>query len=303
MFFFLHINNSGAGTIQDAPGYKGALNEYDYISNSILHQTDYSGQKEDNPEIGGSGQRTAGQVWTDFKNVFRYYIEDSYDIYTAPIRFEQRDWLIAGASAALTGILIAFDEQITDELIRAKDADITGPVIGFADEIESVGHMGKTNRYYFAGLFIGYAFDIKPLTTISAQILETHLIAGGIKNAAILAVGRRRPHEDEGAYNFWDGGTSFPSGHALNVFQVATILSHHSRMPSLSVFYYGLAGIIGVQRVSSESHWPSDVFIAGVLGYTAAKAVIKLHENRKTAITPMVKPESNAMGFRILHTF
>jgi len=69
--------------------------------------------------------------------------------------------------------------------------------------------------------------------------------------------------------------TSFPSGHATAAFAVATVFSHryrqHRWVPWVS---YGAAAAIGFSRVTTQAHFPSDVFLGAALGYTMTKFVV-----------------------------
>ncbi|MCP4631365.1 MAG: phosphatase PAP2 family protein [candidate division Zixibacteria bacterium] len=87
------------------------------------------------------------------------------------------------------------------------------------------------------------------------------------------------------------------------MFQVATILSHHVNFFPATITFYGLATSVALQRVTSDSHWPSDVFIAAVFGTAVSRAVIRLHEERKLQAVPMINPQENALGVRVIHRF
>jgi membrane-associated phospholipid phosphatase len=69
-----------------------------------------------------------------------------------------------------------------------------------------------------------------------------------------------------------DIGSSFPSGHTIAAFSVATVIArryrHHRWVPWAA---YGLAGTIGFSRISLRAHFPSDVFLGTVLGYAIAR--------------------------------
>jgi membrane-associated phospholipid phosphatase len=67
-------------------------------------------------------------------------------------------------------------------------------------------------------------------------------------------------------------GSSFPSGHTIVAVSVATVIARryrsHRWVPWVA---YGLAGTIGFSRMSLRTHFPSDVFLATVLGYAIAR--------------------------------
>lgn len=70
-------------------------------------------------------------------------------------------------------------------------------------------------------------------------------------------------------------GGSFPSGHAIAAFSVATVLANryheHRWVPWVA---YGLAGLVGFSRIPLQAHFPSDVFAGAALGYVISHYVV-----------------------------
>jgi membrane-associated phospholipid phosphatase len=67
-------------------------------------------------------------------------------------------------------------------------------------------------------------------------------------------------------------GSSFPSGHAAGAFAVATVVAtryHTHRWVPWAV--YGFASAVSFSRVTTSSHFPSDVFLGAALGYTITR--------------------------------
>jgi len=80
--------------------------------------------------------------------------------------------------------------------------------------------------------------------------------------------------KDNSRYGLSDG--SFPSGHSIAAFSVATVVArrygkHHRWIPCLA---YGLAGVVGFSRITLSSHFVSDVFVGGVLGYSISRFTV-----------------------------
>jgi len=104
-----------------------------------------------------------------------------------------------------------------------------------------------------------------------------------VVDLAIKAVTRRKRPSDvaPGAPftdTFFSGGkspfkgSSFPSGHAAGAFAVATVVAtryHSHRWVPWAV--YGFATAVSFSRVTTSSHFPSDVFLGAVLGYTITR--------------------------------
>ena len=119
---------------------------------------------------------------------------------------------------------------------------------------------------------------------------STGLLAGeAVANDTVLmivmkAIARRaRPSEfsPNGKYNdtffathksFLGKGSSFPSGHAMMAFSVATVFDRrykkHKWVPYVA---YTLATAISFSRVTTGAHFPSDVFIGAAAGFAIAR--------------------------------
>lgn len=127
-----------------------------------------------------------------------------------------------------------------------------------------------------------------------SKMTKTALLAGeAVADAEILAevfkpaVSRWRPSTlppngnfadtfAEGGKRFSSAHNSFPSGHAITAFAVATVVSrrygrHHRWVPILA---YGGAAAIGFSRLTLSAHYSSDVFVGAVLGYTIGRFAV-----------------------------
>jgi membrane-associated phospholipid phosphatase len=119
--------------------------------------------------------------------------------------------------------------------------------------------------------------------------VSTALLAGeayadsAVVDLAMKAVTRReRPSDVRPGASFNDTffsggqspfkGSSFPSGHAAGVFSVATVVAtryrNHRWVPWVT---YAFATAVSFSRVTTLSHFPSDVFLGAALGYTITR--------------------------------
>ena len=78
-----------------------------------------------------------------------------------------------------------------------------------------------------------------------------------------------------GQGNWYRGNGSFPSGHTIAAFSIATVMArrypHQRWVPYVA---YGLAGLVGFSRLTLLAHFPSDVFIGGALGYSIGRFAV-----------------------------
>ncbi|MEO7142743.1 MAG: phosphatase PAP2 family protein [Bryobacteraceae bacterium] len=128
------------------------------------------------------------------------------------------------------------------------------------------------------------------LFTHDTKMKNTALLAGeAVADAGILsevmktATERVRPTDIPPHGNFADtwtergvsSNTSFPSGHAILGFAIATVIarrySNHRWLPYVA---YGLTAAVCFSRLSSSAHYGSDVFIGAALGYSIGRFVV-----------------------------
>ncbi len=88
--------------------------------------------------------------------------------------------------------------------------------------------------------------------------------------AAKAIFARQRPYTGEGEGKFFSGNWSngsFPSGHAMFTWTIASTVAHEYHSPWLKILVYGLAATVSTSRVTAREHFPADVFVGSVLGY------------------------------------
>jgi membrane-associated phospholipid phosphatase len=109
---------------------------------------------------------------------------------------------------------------------------------------------------------------------------ETGFLAGEAALNSLVAVEtikyslrRQRPFEGNGAGNFFEGGTSFPSEHAAIAWSIAGVVAHEYPGVFSKVIAYGLASLVDVSRLRARQHFPSDVLVGSLLGNLIAQDI------------------------------
>ena len=74
-------------------------------------------------------------------------------------------------------------------------------------------------------------------------------------------------------------GTSFPSGHTTRLFALSAVVSRKFSLPSLGL--YVLSFLVAFSRLYLGVHYPLDVLVGGILGWTIGKVTLRA-ENRIT---------------------
>lgn len=266
---------------------------------SIARITDIA----DNDSLNSPAQKR--HLFKDLKNAGSVYLSDSWHIYSAPARMDRSDVLWLAAIVTVGGTIYAFDQEIHDAFKRNQNYRLYKPIRQLGDNIQKTGHMGVTGKYFFGALATGYIFNIEIVTRISSQIIEAFFITGAVKNVANIVIGRTRPHEGNGPryFSFNNDGTSFPSGHSINVMEIADVLSHNIEFRPFQLGCYGLATIVCLQRITSDSHWPSDVYFSAIFGWAVSHELQRRHYERRMRIISSPYIDEESAGLVIVFAF
>ncbi|MFL5560497.1 MAG: phosphatase PAP2 family protein [Gemmatimonadaceae bacterium] len=135
----------------------------------------------------------------------------------------------------------------------------------------------------------------RPVADAALRIGLSYAAADGVESVLKPLVGRHRPGDGHGAWRFaalrndeqWH---SFPSAHTVHVFSIAAALADESRSRWVSVPAYGVAALVGVQRVYTGAHWGSDVVASTVLAVGVASATD--HVLRRRGLPYVLRPET-----------
>ena len=239
----------------------------------------------------------------DFAGTVVDFGRDFWLTLSAPVRMDGSDWLTTAGVLGVGGLLFLADEDITRAALRNRNEPVFDEIGDTGEFVEPIGLMGNTNVWYASAAVVSYAIGWKRPNRLFTELLYSHWIAGLIRGGTNKLIGRARPHNERGSRHFVLGdGTSFPSGHASTLFQVAAVLSHHARSTPVSVVLYGLATTAAWERITSEQHWASDVWLGAAYGWAVAQLVIRLHEEEALGIEPYAAPGAG-MGLVLRYRF
>jgi membrane-associated phospholipid phosphatase len=226
---------------------------------------------------------TADSVRVKPRNMFGMFANDAWYVVTSPTRMNFETVLWTTGVVGGTALLFAYDEDVLDFMRDMGDRPVYRTLLDVGEFLEPIGNMGNTNKYWAGALALGWVFKVKPVTTVTSEILESHIISGGLRNVLKFAVGRKHPFEGDDPYDFdpfTTNGTSFPSGHSSVVMELATIASMNCHSWPISALSYSAATTVLLQRVDARAHWPSDVFISAVSGHIIARTIVEQHRRR-----------------------
>lgn len=220
----------------------------------------------------------------------KHYYTDARDMVISPIKWQGRDWAKFGLVAGATTALLFLDEPIRDFVQDNHNEKIGGFSHGFLDPLGSQYSLGLAASFYLGGL----VFKKPRAQSTGLMAIESYLISGYFVMIPKELFGRTRPEawNVEGSFDFRGPGNghSFPSGHTISAFSVATIFAIQYKdtgwVPYVS---YGMAGLAGLSRIYDNKHWASDVFIGAALGIAIGKLIYKAHEKNQISFVPCIQ--------------
>jgi hypothetical protein len=229
--------------------------------------------------------RIEGWSWhlpTDMVSMGRNFVHDGWHLYTSPLRLSGENALRLLAATAGFAALYSVDQELYDAVHRNAHDPPYEYVREAGDFFEPLGYQGDSNQVYLAGIVLGYVAHSSFLVDVSTDILRTHVLIAGPKEFMNTATGRRGPLRDEGPRSFeFNDGRSLPSGHSLAIAVTAEVLAHHVRWLPFRIAVYAIEGTVLLQRISSDHHWPSDVFVGALGGHVIAAELLERREERR----------------------
>ena len=127
---------------------------------------------------------------------------------------------------------------------------------------------------YLSGVLVKDA-HLRTAGLLGGEALADALI---VSEAFKFVTGRQRPLEGDGAGHFFHGGGSFPSGHAIESFALASVTSHRYRnKKTVVIIAYGLATLVSVSRFSGQKHFLSDIVAGSAMGWFIGRHVYETH--------------------------
>jgi membrane-associated phospholipid phosphatase len=223
------------------------------------------------------------------KKFVKNFLLDQKDIWTSPFHMKRSDakwWLLFGTA---TGALIATDHWTSRQLPNTNDQ------AKFSARVSNVGALYSvvplTAAFYLGGILTDNA-KARETGLLGAQALVDGLVVFEVLK---LATQRQRPLDDGGHGHFFHGGDSFPSGHTMAGFALASVIAHEYRNKKVvPVIAYGLATLVGAARFSARKHFASDVVAAGAMGWFVGTYVFETNQDasrRRSAFKVMTHPQ------------
>lgn len=220
-----------------------------------------------------------------FKNI----LKDQKAIWTGPFRLERKDtkWLIAGGVGF--GALITTDRITGDEIAEFDRGIKTSRIVSEAGSTYGVAAVAAS--LYIFGRSKGNTRARETGILAAQAAIDSVLVSSALK----ITSQRARPSAIRERSEFFDGGSSFPSGHSIQAWSVATVIAHeYHDNHKVQVAAYGLASVVSVARFTAGKHYISDVLVGSALGYAIGRYVYRAHHRDEDDSASDEKSESSA---------
>jgi len=252
------------------------------------------------------------------RNLLINVLRDQRAIWLAPFNLNKGDGKWLAPIGLTTMALIATDRHTSGELVEH------GEKLGLTRTSKAISHAGS---FYAAGT-VAAAFYLAGRAKNNPKARETGVLAAEalidgflVVEALKLISERQRPPVDHQSGEFFDGGRSFPSGHATSAWSVATIIAHEygRHRPAVQIGAYGLATAVSLSRFTGRNHFLSDVLVGSALGYGIGRYVYRTRhdasldstDGRTTSclfrdfprIVPLYEPSARAYGVSATWSF
>ena len=211
----------------------------------------------------------------------RYIVQDQKAIWTSPFHTSRSDakwWAIVGGT---TAGLIASDRWTSKQLPNTHDQL---NVATWSSRLGSAAVLlPETGAFYFVGLATDNQHFRETGILGFEALADTSILVGVVK----LATHRERPLEGQGNGIFWSGqgsvwNSSFPSGHAINSWALASLVAHEYPHPRIiPILAYGLATTVVGSRFAARKHFASDVVLGAAMGWFIGDYVYAKRHNRE----------------------
>ena len=230
------------------------------------------------------------------------YWTDTKSILTAPWRWDSSDWLEASLIVG-TGVILYTQDDKTKTWVQTHKDTTKDNLVDVTKKLYTLSFPAMIGL----GVYGFAAPDNKAKTTFLLST-ESFVLTGVFVQTLKHATGRHRPYTGD-PHDTWSGPTmksewlSFPAGDASTAFSIASVVA--SEYPNMIVvpLVYGVSTLVALERVYTNAHWASDIFIGSAIGYYTGKAIVASHSGKETKVSIAPLIDDHNKGFLVTYRF
>ena len=230
------------------------------------------------------------------RKFFKNILLDQKAIWTAPFHLDRSDakWLVPIGLGTMA--LITTDRITGDEIGEFQSQLSPSRVVSYAGSTYAAG--AAAAGFYLAGRATHNTRARETGVLVAEASIDSLIVEGALKEVTQ----RGRPLTGQDRSEFFDGGSSFPSGHSVQAWTIAAIVAdeyHDHRAVQFAA--YGLASAVSLSRFTGRNHYISDVLVGGLIGYGIGHYVYHAHhrengdsldhEEKRESRWPEIEPQ------------
>lgn len=246
------------------------------------------------------------------KKYLKSYWNSGLTVLAQPLHYDWKDWTVFGGVAAVTTLAFVYDDEIYDFVDGTFGNEKWNTASKCTDVFGEEYFILPTVALTYA---VGAIGDHCRLKNMSMAALQSFVYAEVASAGLKVLTCRLRPSEVNSQQSTvnnqtWLGpfksfkSTSFPSGHAMRSFALATtVAGFYPDKKWVGIVSYSLATMTSLGRVVSKEHWVSDVIVGAALGYFIGRGVVKFNEKIGNISSVEIQPIATNYGLGVVINF
>ena len=254
------------------------------------------------------------------------YWNSGLTVLSQPLHYDWKDWTVFGGVAAVTTLAFVYDDEIYDFVdgtfenekwnTASKCTDVFGEEYFILPSLAltyTIGAVGEDCRFKNMSLAALQSFVYAEVASAGLKVLTCRLRPSEV-NSQQSMINSQQPtvNGQQSTVNgqTWLGpfksfkSTSFPSGHAMRSFALATtVAGFYPEKKWVGLVSYSLATMTSLGRVVSKEHWASDVIVGAALGYFIGRGVVKFNEKIGNISSVEIQPIATNYGLGVVINF
>jgi membrane-associated phospholipid phosphatase len=206
-------------------------------------------------------------------------LQDAKLYFTAPLRWDEDDWLYFGGALAAIAAAHQFDQKVRDHFATGSKSVLNG-----GQDTNSLRDAAPTFALIAGtGLYAAFIRDTDGYQE-TWSLVEAGVLSSVTAEVLGYATGRERPDATTSPNHWGQGGDSFPSLHTTAAWAVGAVFAESGNDEYRwlrRVIGYGVAAGTSYVRINENVHWLSDTVAGAALGIATARFVL----NRQGADT------------------
>ncbi len=228
-----------------------------------------------------SDSQRAGERPISWKQIVPNILHDQKPVWTFPAKAAKGEhWRPTLTIVGATAGLVALDPSDAPYFRRTTDFNQFNKV--FSGTNMGVGTAAVPLSFYALSLIRRDRYGQHTALLAGEAVADAEVLTTVMKDVDRRLRPRNIPPNGNYSDTWFDahgtlfsGSGSFPSGHSIAAFAVATVFADRYRNRRWTPWVaYGLAGLVGFSRITLSAHFPSDVFAGAAFGYAISHFVV-----------------------------